>query len=115
MPNRNNTLTNAREARQDEFYTQYYDIEREVVAYLDHNPDVFRGKTVLLPCDYLEWSNFTKYCDAIEVSYSDTIPADYTGLMDVPLSFLDKHCVDQYDTIGLDDDKPIWRGKGLSL
>ena len=44
-----------------EFYTQYYDIEREVEAYLDYNPDVFRGKTVLLPCDDPEWSNFTKY------------------------------------------------------
>ncbi len=61
----NTTLTNAREAKQDEFYTQYYDIEREVEAYLDYNPDVFRGKTVLLPCDDPEWSNFTKYshCD----------------------------------------------------
>lgn len=43
----NTTLTNAREAKQDEYYTQYYDIEREVEAYLDYNPDVFRGKTVL--------------------------------------------------------------------
>lgn len=57
----NTTLTNAREAKQDEFYTQYYDIEREVEAYLDYDPDVFRGKTVLLPCDDPEWSNFTKY------------------------------------------------------
>ena len=57
----NSTLTNARAAKQDEFYTQYYDIEREVEAYLDYNPDVFRGKTVLLPCDDPEWSNFTKY------------------------------------------------------
>lgn len=30
-------------------------------AYLEYNPDVFRGKTVLLPCDDPEWSNFTKY------------------------------------------------------
>lgn len=341
----NTTLTNAREAKQDEFYTQYYDIEREVEAYLDYNPDVFRGKTVLLPCDDPEWSNFTKYfaqnferlglrklistsyaierkqerygvqlslfetefetqslkydkkktrshgkifildrdenhdqrididdlkwdylkgdgdfrskevtklrdeadvvvtnppfslfrefiawiisaqkefliignmnaitfkelfplirdnkiwlgesihsgdrefgipdnypitaagwridekgrkyvrvkgvrwftnldhgrrhqplelmtmddnlkyskhkdlkkkhayvqydnCDAIEVPYSDAIPADYTGMMGVPISFLDKHCVEQYEIIGLDDDKPIWRGKGPSL
>lgn len=54
-------------------------------------------------------------CDAIEVPYSDAIPADYTGMMGVPISFLDKHCVEQYDIIGLDDDKPIWRGKGPSL
>lgn len=30
-------------------------------AYLEYNPDVFRGKTILLPCDDPEWSNFTKY------------------------------------------------------
>ncbi len=57
----NSTLTNARAAKQDEFYTQYYDIEREVEAYLDYNPNVFRDKTVLLPCDDPERSNFTKY------------------------------------------------------
>jgi hypothetical protein len=28
---------------------------------LEFNPDVFQGKTVLLPCDDPEWSNFTKY------------------------------------------------------
>ena len=59
MPN--DTLARARNAKNDEFYTQYYDIEREVEAYLDYDPDVFRGKTVLLPCDDPEWSNFTRY------------------------------------------------------
>ena len=29
--------------------------------FLDYNSDVFRGKTILLPCDDPEWSNFTKY------------------------------------------------------
>lgn len=57
----NNPLHAAKAAKNDEFYTQYYDIEREMEAYLDYNPDVFRGKTVLLPCDDPEWSNFTKY------------------------------------------------------
>lgn len=57
----NNSLNNARVAKKDEFYTQFYDIESEMEAYLDYNPDVFRGKTVLLPCDDPEWSNFTKY------------------------------------------------------
>ena len=57
----NETLAKAKEAKNDEFYTQYYDIEREVEAYLEYNPDVFRGKTVLLPCDDPEWSNFTLY------------------------------------------------------
>jgi len=59
MPN--NNLTEAQRAKNDEFYTQYADIEKEINAYLEFNPDVFRGKTVLLPCDDPEWSNFTKY------------------------------------------------------
>lgn len=57
----NNKLTEAKVAKNDEFYTQYHDIEKEISAYLEFNPDVFRGKTVLLPCDDPEWSNFTKY------------------------------------------------------
>ena len=58
---KNNNLHNAKRAKQDEFYTQWIDIEREMNAYLEYDPDVFRGKTVLLPCDDPGWSNFTKY------------------------------------------------------
>ena len=57
----NINLANAKTAKNDEFYTQYPDIQKEINAYLDYNPDVFRGKTVLLPCDDPEWSNFTKF------------------------------------------------------
>jgi hypothetical protein len=57
----NTKLTEAKNAKNDEFYTQYHDIEKEISAYLEYNPEVFRGKTVLLPCDDPEWSNFTKY------------------------------------------------------
>jgi len=57
----NRKLTEAKRAKNDEFYTQYHDIEKEISAYVEYNPDVFRGKTVLLPCDDPEWSNFTKY------------------------------------------------------
>ena len=57
----NKNLTKAKAAKNDEFYTQFYDIETEMEAYLDYNRDVFRGKTVLLPCDDPEWSNFTRY------------------------------------------------------
>ncbi|MBR4620315.1 MAG: adenine-specific methyltransferase EcoRI family protein [Salinivirgaceae bacterium] len=54
-------LTQAKAAKKDEFYTQYQDIQNEVNAYLEYDPDVFRGKTVLLPCDDPEWSNFTRF------------------------------------------------------
>lgn len=57
----NSNLADAQRAKNDEFYTQYPDIEKEISAYLEFNPDVFRGKTLLLPCDDPEWSNFTKY------------------------------------------------------
>jgi hypothetical protein len=57
----NSNLTSAKNAKNDEFYTQYHDIEKEINAYLEFNPNVFRGKTVLLPCDDPEWSNFTKF------------------------------------------------------
>lgn len=57
----NTSLSAAKDAKNDEFYTQYSDIEAEMNAYVEFNPDVFRDKTVLLPCDDPEWSNFTKY------------------------------------------------------
>lgn len=59
MPTEN--LTKAKKAKNDEFYTQYHYIEKEIAAYLEYNPDTFREKTILCPCDDPEWSNFTKY------------------------------------------------------
>ena len=58
---KNSNLSQAKAAKNDEFYTQYADIQKEVNAYIEYNPDVFRGKTILLPCDDPEWSNFTKF------------------------------------------------------
>jgi len=57
----NKNLSAAKNAKNDEFYTQYADIQKEVNAYLEYDPNVFKGKTVLLPCDDPEWSNFTKF------------------------------------------------------
>ncbi len=57
----NSNLANAKKAKNDEFYTQYHDIEKEINAYVEYNPNVFRGKTILLPADDPEWSNFTKF------------------------------------------------------
>lgn len=57
----NSNLTSAKKAKNDEFYTQYSDIEKEINAYLEYDPNVFLGKTVLLPCDDPDWSNFTKF------------------------------------------------------
>ena len=57
----NENLARAQRAKNDEFYTQYPDIERELQAYINYDPDLFRDKTVLLPCDDPEWSEFTRY------------------------------------------------------
>lgn len=55
MPNTN--LSAAKKAKNDEFYTQLFDIENE----LKHYKDFFKGKTVYLNCDDPEWSNFWKF------------------------------------------------------
>ena len=57
----NRSLHSAKAAKQDEFYTQYVDIQREVEAYLDFDPDTFRGKVVYCNCDDPFESNFFKY------------------------------------------------------
>ena len=53
----NEKLSKAKNAKNDDFYTQYENIQREINAYLEYNTDTFRGKTVLLPYDTNEWSN----------------------------------------------------------
>ncbi len=57
----NSQLHVAKTAKNDEFYTQYEDIEAEMNAYVEYNKDVFRGKTILCPCDDPNRSAFTEY------------------------------------------------------
>lgn len=57
----NQGLSAAKAAKQDEFYTQYVDIQKEVEAYLEFDPDTFRGKVVYCNCDDPFESNFFKY------------------------------------------------------
>ena len=61
MPKVNTSIGTAKRAKYDDIYTQYADIEKEMNAYLEYDSSLFNGKTILLPCDYPEWSNFTKY------------------------------------------------------
>lgn len=99
----NTSLSAARDAKNDEFYTQYSDIEAEMNAYVEYNPNVFRGKTILLPCDDPEWSNFTKYFAAnferfglkklISTSYAKSAGSKQLTLFEQesPLFDVDKH------------------------
>ena len=57
----NTNLAKAKNAKSDEFYTQFNDIQAEINSYLDYDENIFRDKVILLPCDDPEWSNFTKF------------------------------------------------------
>lgn len=53
----NKNLHKAKNAKNDEFYTQLTDIEKELMHYKEH----FKDKIVYCNCDDPEWSNFWKY------------------------------------------------------
>lgn len=53
----NTNLHKARSAKNDEFYTQFTDVEKELTHYKQH----FKGKVVLCNCDDPTWSVFWKY------------------------------------------------------
>ena len=57
----NSNLSAAKSAKNDEFYTQFPDIQKEIGAYLMYDPDTFRGKVVYCNCDDPYESNFFKY------------------------------------------------------
>ena len=57
----NKSLRAAKNAKNDEFYTQFSDIQKEIEAYLEYDSDVFRGKVVYSNCDDPFESNFFRY------------------------------------------------------
>lgn len=57
----NSNLTSAKRAKNDEFYTQYPDIQKEMEAYIEYDADTFRGKVVYCNCDDPFESNFFRY------------------------------------------------------
>jgi hypothetical protein len=79
MPNAN--LATAKRAKKDEFYTQYVDIQKEVEAYLEFDPDTFRDKVVYCNCDDPFESNFFKYFAANfnKLGLKKLITASYDG------------------------------------
>jgi hypothetical protein len=57
----NNNLTSAQKAKNDELYTQYSDIQKEIEAYLEYDSGTFRGKVVYSNCDDPFESNFFRF------------------------------------------------------
>ena len=55
------------------------------------------------PEEYPKYDNY----DAIEVSKTKNIPMDYTGLLGVPITFLDKYNPEQFEIIGFWNDHSI--------
>ena len=54
-------LKNARRAKQDEFYTLYSDIQKEIEKYLEYNSKTFHNRVVYCNCDDPFESNFFRY------------------------------------------------------
>lgn len=59
--NNSTTLTQARRTKKDEFYTSFDDIAREMETYVECDPDVFSGRSVLCPCDAPGESEFVRF------------------------------------------------------
>lgn len=66
-------------------------------------------------CYYGNENSYPKYdnYDAIEVSKVVNIPKDYYGLMGVPVTFLNKYCLEQFELIGHDHDLTGDGGAGI--
>ena len=86
----NKNLNKAKVSKNDEFYTSYEDVEKEIDIYYNNDNDIFKDKTILLPCN------------------------DYDGVMGVPISFLTKYNPNQFEVINMlnrcalyDEDKYI--------
>jgi len=59
-----------------------------------HNP--YECTEIFSQEKYPQYDNF----EAINVSKSSDIPIDYSGLMGVPVSFIDKWCPEQFEIVG---------------
>ena len=63
-----------------------------------------------------DYPRYDQY-DAINVNKVADIPADYSGKMGVPITFIDKHNPDQFEILGIDryiEDNPSY-GKRFTI
>ena len=57
----NSNLSKAKNAKKDEFYTQYVDIQKEIEAYLEYDKNTFKNKVIYCNADDPFESNFFRY------------------------------------------------------
>lgn len=63
------------------------------------------------PTDYPKYANY----NAIDIARTSDIPADYNGLMGVPITFMDKYNPEQFEIIGNTCDTDWLRGQGVGI
>jgi len=84
---------------------------------MEENLKYSKHKEIIGKKSYDKYDNY----NAIEVSFTDAIPSDYSDIMGVPISFLDKYNPEQFEIIGSDYNvkegilpklvNPKWKGK----
>ena len=114
---KNQNLNSAARDKNDEFYTQYSDIQRELNCYYLYDKDFLRGKTVLLPCDDPEYSNFTKFFTlnfelyGLKKLISTSYAAEKKKFIYKPM----RNLFDESDTPQFDDAKDFSHGRIYQL
>ncbi len=73
-----------------------------------------RSEKMDLVCRYSpdEYPKYENY-DAIEVGKTTDIPYDYSGIMGVPITFLDKYCPSQFEIIGSNSSTELCKMLGV--
>ena len=68
------------------------------------NLDIMKRREELILTKKYDEKDYPKYdqYDAINVNKVADIPADYSGKMGVPVTFVDKHNPDQFEILGID-------------
>lgn len=105
----NSSLGSAKSAKNDEFYTQISDIEKEMKYYEQH----FKNKHIFCNCDDPEWSNFWRYFvlnfhrlglkQLTSTHYEDGIPSYRMDMFkDVPENFKDKQTFMTLEETGIE-------------
>lgn len=104
MPNKN--LTQAKKAKNDEFYTQLTDIEKELSHYTKH----FKGKVVLCNCDDPFESNFFRYFvqNFNRLGLKKLITTSYTGS---PIAYRQLNMFDYVDGVAPDGRKRAYKAE----
>lgn len=104
MPNKN--LTQAKKAKNDEFYTQLTDIEKELSHYTKH----FKGKVVLCNCDDPFESNFFRYfvLNFNRLGLKKLITTSYAGS---PIAYRQLNMFDYVDGVAPDGRKRAYKAE----